>query len=105
MSDLQLQRAAASTELPSSAQRLQRAIRKMHVTWELPILLQVAVFDLELQAPAASTKLPGGRPAFQSILGVFGHASAGGSLLSSGLDTMYCLHQVSTWTSPLPCNP
>ena len=55
---------------------------------------QVAVFDLELQAPAASTKLPGGRPAFRSVLGAFGHASAGGTLLSTGLDLLYCLHQV-----------
>jgi hypothetical protein len=56
--------------------------------------LQVAVFDLELQAPAASTKLPGGRPAFRAVLGAFGHASAGGALLSTGLDLLYCLHQV-----------
>jgi hypothetical protein len=55
---------------------------------------QVAVFDLELQAPAASTKLPGGRPAFRAVLGAFGHASAGGALLSTGLDFLYCLHQV-----------
>lgn len=52
------------------------------------------MFDLELQAPAASTKLPAGQPAFRAVLGVFGHASAGGSLLTSGLDIMYCLHQV-----------
>lgn len=58
---------------------------------------QVAVFDLELQAPAASTKLPGGRPAFRAVLGAFGHASAGGALLSTGLDLLYCLHQV--WES------
>jgi len=52
------------------------------------------VFDLELQAPAASTKLPAGRSAFRAVLGVFGHASSGNALLSSGLDTMACLHQV-----------
>lgn len=52
------------------------------------------MFDLELQAPAASTKLPGGRPAFRAVLGAFGHASAGGALLSAGLDLLYCLHQV-----------
>lgn len=58
------------------------------------LAMQVAVFDLELQAPAASTKLPAGRPAFRAVLGAFGHASAGGSLLTSGLDAMHCLHQV-----------
>lgn len=57
--------------------------------------LQVLVFDLELQAQAASTQLPGSRPAFRSILGCFGHASAGGAPLATGLDFMCCLHQVS----------
>ena len=56
------------------------------------------MFDLELQAPAASTKLPAGRSAFRAVLGVFGHASTGNALLSSGLDTMACLHQVCTST-------
>ncbi len=52
------------------------------------------MFDLELQVPAASTQLPGGRPSFHSILGCFGHASAGSAPLATGLDFMYCLHQV-----------
>lgn len=55
---------------------------------------QVLVFDLELQAPAASTQLPGSRPDFRSILACFGHASAGGAPLATGLDVMFCLHQV-----------
>jgi hypothetical protein len=55
---------------------------------------QVAVDDLELQAPTASTIPPGGRPAFQAVLGAFGHAPACSALLTMGLDLMHCLHQV-----------
>jgi hypothetical protein len=56
---------------------------------------QVIVFDLEFGQPAASTTLPASRSPFKSILGSFGHASAGRGLHGGGIDLLYCSHQVS----------
>ena len=52
------------------------------------------VFDLEYGQPAASTTLPTSRPAFRDLLGCFGHADAGKSVLESGVDLLYTSHQV-----------
>ena len=52
------------------------------------------MFDLEYGQPAASTTLPTSRPAFRDLLGCFGHADAGKSVLESGVDLLYTSHQV-----------
>ena len=55
------------------------------------------MFDLEYGQPAASTTLPTSRPAFRDLLGCFGHADAGKSVLESGVDLLYTSHQVCVW--------
>jgi hypothetical protein len=68
----------------------------------LLLLLQreLIAFDLEYGQPVASTSLPSGLPAFDSVLGSFGHSIAGVSPREAGIDALYCSHvdgSVSTW--------
>lgn len=68
----------------------------------LLLLLQreLIAFDLEYGQPVASASLPSGLPAFDAVLGSFGHSVAGVSPLEAGIDALYCSHtdgSVSTW--------
>ena len=56
--------------------------------------MQVVVFDLEFGQPAAGTPLPASRPAFDKVLGCYGHAAVAAGPLQGGVDLLYCSHQV-----------
>lgn len=70
---------------------------------ELLLLLlhrELIVFDVEYGQPAASTPLPGSMPAFDTIIGSYGHAVASVGADEPGIDAIYCAHvdgSVSLW--------
>jgi len=61
---------------------------------------ELIAFDLEYGQPVATTSLPSRLPAFDAVIGSYGHSVAGLSPLEAGIDALYCSHvdgSVSTW--------
>ena len=61
---------------------------------------ELILFDLEYGQPASSTSLSKSMPAFDSVLGSYGHGVGGKSPLEGGIDVLYCSHvdgSVSVW--------